>query len=469
MNRLRNRLVLAFLAATLVPLAVTLWITTSLLDQSLAIAPTRELDTISKSLEITGRALYQQARESLKSKARAGALAPHAYLFSDREHWPPIVAEFDTSKEPERFAATGPDGESLLYLVRANGRIDAYSQPVGGVGMRKITEQYGSARALIESAAGRDLRKGFLYTFVLLAAVVWILALAVLVFCAYRISRPIQHLTAGLSQLAAGNFDVRLDAKGDDEVGIAMRAFNDSAEQLRHSRDRLVHLTRVASWQTLARKMAHEVKNSLTPIRLTMEELVARGAENDPKFLEQAAQIVVDEVGTLERRVRAFSEFSAEPPVRMSPINVNALMEERIAFLKNAHPEVIYTLRAADRHPSAMADEDLLKGVVTNLLENAAEAAGGGGVVLCKTLSVDGKVCIEVHDSGPGLSLHAKSSLFEPTISFKKTGMGLGLSIARRSALLSGGDISVVQGELGGAAFRVLLPAASWQLQQSAS
>ena len=88
-----------------------------------------------------------------------------------------------------------------------------------------------------------------------------------------------------------------------------MRAFNRSARELQQSRDRLVHLTRFASWQTLARKMAHEVKNSLTPIRLTMEEIAARSDEHDPRFLEQAAQIVVDEVGTLERRVRAFSEF----------------------------------------------------------------------------------------------------------------------------------------------------------------
>jgi signal transduction histidine kinase len=96
--------------------------------------------------------------------------------------------------------------------------------------------------------------------------------------------------------------------------------------------------------------------------------------------------------------------------------------------------------------------------VLTNLIENAAQAAGGGGVVLCTTDTHDGKVAIEIHDSGPGLSPMARGTLFEPTISFKKGGMGLGLSIARKSALLSGGDILPVRGELGGAAFRVVLP-----------
>src|SRR5947208_12329458 len=108
-----------------------------------------------------------------------------------------------------------------------------------------------------------------------------------------------------------------------------------------------------------------------------------------------------------------------------------------------------------------MADQDFIMGILTNLLENAADAAGEGGHILGVTAQdEDGRVAIEVHDSGPGLSDQARSSLFEPTISFKKKGMGLGLSIARKSALLSGGDLVLVKGELGGAGFRVLLPIA---------
>jgi nitrogen fixation/metabolism regulation signal transduction histidine kinase len=176
--------------------------------------------------------------------------------------------------------------------------------------------------------------------------------------------------------------------------------------------------------------------------------------------MEQGAQIIVDEVEALERRVRAFSEFSAEPPLRPAPLNVNAMLEERVAFLKSAHPEIIYSVRLTDCSPGAFADEDLVKGILTNLLENAAEAAGPGGKILGATYTLDGKVAIEIHDSGPGLSEQARKSLFEPTITFKKRGMGLGLSIARKSALLSGGDILLVKGELSGAAFRVLLPLA---------
>ena len=146
---------------------------------------------------------------------------------------------------------------------------------------------------------------------------------------------------------------------------------------------------------------------------------------------------------------------------------MNSLLEERIAFLKNGAPGGGLRRAAwtADV-PTVLADQDLVKGILTNLLENAAEAAGEGGRILGVTAAEQRqRVAIEVHDSGPGLSEQARASLFQPTISFKKRGMGLGLSIARKSALLSGGDIVLVKGELGGAGFRVLLPVATNGIQ----
>jgi nitrogen fixation/metabolism regulation signal transduction histidine kinase len=304
------------------------------------------------------------------------------------------------------------------------------------------------------------LRRGFTYTFLLLTAVIWIVAFLALIYFAHRISRPIQQLTTGLSEVAAGQLDYRVPTAGDDEIGAAIQTFNRMADELKQSQERLVYVARLESWQALARKMAHEVKNSLTPIRLTMEEIAARQSGPGREFFEQAAQIVVDEVMSLERRVRAFSEFASEPEIEPKNIDINSLLEERIAFLKAAHPEVIYNTRLAPDHPQAFADEDLVKGMLTNLLENAAQAVKPGGVVLGVTTAASDRVAIEVHDSGPGIHPQARGALFEPTISFKRGGMGLGLSIARKSALLAGGDILLVQGELGGAAFRVLLPVA---------
>jgi len=464
-NRLRNRLIAIFLAATLAPLAATLWITTSLLDRSLSYASTGELDRLSRSLQKTGHALYLRACDSLKADALAGRLPSLRYAQTARAQWPAPVKNFFESGDAERFVVSGREGGQIEYLARRGDEVWQWSTSLDGVGLDELSREIRTAREIVEKRQSRDLLRGFTYTYVLLAACVWMVSLVLLVYLAHRISRPIQQLTAGLSKLAAGDLATRVESRRDDEIGRAMRAFNDMAERLEQSTERLIYLTQLASWQSLARKMAHEVKNSLTPIRLTVEEMLARYGERDRAFMEQAAQIVVEEVESLERRVRAFSQFSAEPPVRPEPLDLNALVEERIAFLRSGHPEVNYDLRLDGTHPTALADQDLVKGILTNLFENAAEAAGEGGRILGVTALRNGHALVEVHDSGPGLSEQSRQSLFQPSISFKKGGMGLGLSISRKGALLTGGDIVQVKGELGGAAFRVLLPVASHGIQ----
>ncbi|HYA16538.1 MAG TPA: HAMP domain-containing sensor histidine kinase [Bryobacteraceae bacterium] len=444
---LRTRLALVFIAATLIPLGATVWVTTALLDRSLRLSPVDQLSGLSRSLEKTGREYYQQACEQLKADALAGRATPAVA--------PAAIADFEASDEGERFVLTGNGGSQLLYLMKTPEGVTAWQRPLA-MRMQDLSRQYSDARRTVSSLS--ELRRGFFFTWGLLAAAIWLVALSLVWLAATRFSRPIVKLTEALKSLAAGDFRIRVPTERTDEIGLATEAFNRTASQLEHSRDRLVYLTQLASWQVLARKTAHEVKNSLTPIRLTVEEMVARSNEPDKAFLETAAGIVVDEIESLERRIRAFSEFSSEPPVCPQPLDLHQLVEERIAFLKSAHPEVRYAVEVAESTPSALADEDLVKGILVNLLENAAEAAGDGGQILTRVCPLEDRVAIEVHDSGPGLSEMARTSLFQPTISFKKRGMGLGLSIARKSALLSGGDILLIAGELGGAGFRVLLP-----------
>ena len=460
MNRLRNKLVLLFLGATIVPVLVTVALTMALFNLSLT--PARDLDGISRVIEQTSQSYYQQAQQNLKDAALSGTVRPLHFDLVNRDRWPEALNEFWDTNEGEHFNLAGDNRNLLEFYRRDPEGVSVYSKTLG-VGMETLSEEHRKAGELAENSENHNLR-GFTWVYILLTAIIWMASAAMLIYIASRISRPMEQLTAGLQGLASGNFDTRIEVLRNDEVGRATEAFNRTARQLEQNRDRLVYLTQLASWQVLARKMAHEVKNSLTPIRLTVEEMVARGrseaSEPNRVFLEQAAQIVVDEIESLERRVRAFSEFSSEPPVHPATLDINAILEERIAFLKSAHPEVSYVVHLAENTPSAMADQDLVKGILVNLLENAAEAAGDGGQILAFTKVVEGRIAIEVHDSGPGLSEQARRSLFQPTISFKKRGMGLGLSIARKGALLSGGDILLIEGELGGAAFRVLLPAA---------
>lgn len=460
--KLRHRLFLAFLAASLLPLGVTIWITMSLLDRSLGYATTGELDRVSRTLEGTARLFYQHERDTLKQDALAGRTTPTRYSGEASASWPEPVRAFWASGEPERFVLSGDGGDHVEWLRRALGAdgVEAFVRDLRGIRMEALSGEFRRTRATVDAMESRDLRRGFTLTLLLLVAAVWIVSLAPLVVIARRISQPVQQLTAGLSAFAAGDWERRIEPTSGDEVGRAVVAFNDMADQLRQSRDRLVYLTQIASWQSLARKTAHELKNSLTPIRLTVEEMLARQpANSDRVFMEQAVQIVVSEIDTLERRVRAFSEFAGEPAMHPERFDLNTLVSERLALIKAAHPEVRYELRVSTPAPSAFASADLVKGIVTNLLQNAAEAAGAGGLVLVVLAGHGHEAVIDVHDSGPGLSTDAIATLFEPSITFKKGGMGLGLSIAKRNALLCGGDVVLTQSLLAGAAFRVTLPA----------
>jgi nitrogen fixation/metabolism regulation signal transduction histidine kinase len=457
---LRSRLIVAYLAATVVPFAATVWVTMALIDRSLGYATTQELDRVSKTLERATRQFYQRERDALKRDAGAGAVPLTAYDRRTMADWPESVRAFWDSGESDRFDLSGPTGDHLEYMRRRDSGVTAYQRELG-VRMQELSQEIGRTRELVRSVETRDLRRGFTLTLLLLLALVWLLALLPIVYLAHRITVPIRQLTAGLTAFADGDWNRRLQTTRHDEVGRAIEAFNRMAEQWQGNRERLVYLTQMSSWQALARKTAHELKNSLTPIRLTVEEMAARQAPGDRAFVDQAVQIVVSEIQTLERRVRAFSELSSEPSVVTQCVDVNALCTERISLLRTAHPVMEYRCRFAEPSPNAWASADLVKGILTNLLENAAEAAGAQGTILLVTLDRDTEVEVQVHDSGPGLSADAKASLFAPTITFKKDGMGLGLSIAKKNALLCGGDIDLMPGELTGAAFRVTLPTGS--------
>ena len=466
---LRTRLIGAFLASTLLPLAATIWITTTLIDRSLRYATTGELDRLSRTLETTAKQFYQRERDALREDALADRTPPTTYPVTNAGEWPEAVRAFWESGELERFGVSGKNGERVDYMRRRDGPDDRggvqiYSRDLGGISMEQLSTQLRETRRVVDAIDARDLRRGFTLTLLVLLGATWLISLLPLLVIAHRVSRPIQQLTAALTDYAGGNWSRRLgtgSAPGDpprDEVGRAIDAFNHMADQLAESRERLVHLTQMASWQSLARKTAHELKNSLTPIRLTVEEMQVRHGTAERAFIDQAVQIVVSEIESLERRVRAFSEFASEPLVHPESLDINAIAKERIALLRPVHPSVTYLLRLAQPCPRVHADADLVNGILTNLLQNAAEATGPGGTVVVLTRVENQRVLIEIHDSGPGLNDEVAARLFEPTITFKKQGMGLGLSIAKKNALLSGGDIIVIPSELGGAAFRVMLP-----------
>lgn len=202
MNRLRNRLILVFLLATVLPLCLTLWTTLSLLDWSLNLAPLKELDAVSRSLLATGRELYQQSGEILKRDASEGRVAPVKLK-------PEQAQTFWDSGKAEQFERTGNDGDRLEYFVRHDGEVWMYSRPLG-VATERLTREYTDARQVIATSEQRNLRRGLSGALLVIVAALWIAALGALVYLAARISRPVRQLTQGLGRVAAGDLDARV-------------------------------------------------------------------------------------------------------------------------------------------------------------------------------------------------------------------------------------------------------------------
>src|SRR5687768_8894996 len=233
----RNRLIVAFLAATVLPLAATFWITTSLLDQSLGYATTGELDRLSRTLEATVRQFYQRERDDLKQDAIAGRVTPTTYVVASQATWPDAIKAFWDSGEADRFGLSGSGGDHVDYLRRtdADGAprgVLAYRRDLLGIRMDQLSTEVRSAREFVESSKGRDLRRGFTLTLLVLLGAAWLISLAPLVYIAHRTSRPIRQLTEGLTAFADGDWSLRVETGVDpgtpprDEVGRAVQAFN---------------------------------------------------------------------------------------------------------------------------------------------------------------------------------------------------------------------------------------------------
>ena len=470
---LRNRLIAAFLASTLLPLGATVWITTTLLDRSLRYSTTAELDLLSRTLENTAKQFYQRERDALKQDALADRTRPTVYPATEVSQWPEPIRSFWESGERERFVVSGASGERVDYMRRVDNHrgqpgVEIFSRDLGGVSMEQLSTQVRETRRLVDANDTRDLRRGFTLTLLVLLGAAWLISLLPLVLIAHRVSRPIQQLTAALTDFAGGDWSRRLETGGKpgvpprDEVDPGRRCVQPHGGSTRgepraaRAPDTHGELA-VAGAQDRAR--AEEFADA-DPADRGGDAGAAPGPRDIEAraFMDQAVQIVVSEIESLERRVRAFSEFASEPLVRPEVLDINAVVNERVgaaaAGASRGDVSSPARRRSSPRACGAGHGE-------WNLDESPAERGRSGWTRRRGRRDDPGRgerVLIDVHDSGPGLSEEVSATLFEPTITFKKHGMGLGLSIAKKNALLSDGDITVIPGELGGAGFRVPLP-----------
>jgi signal transduction histidine kinase len=300
-----------------------------------------------------------------------------------------------------------------------------------------------------------------------LAAMLFILVGAGIGYAmAERIADPVNRLTRATRRIARGDFDVRIAATSSDELRRLVEAFNHMSAELLRSRRQLERTHRLEAWADMARQVAHDIKNPLTPIQLSAEHLrrvhADRGQPLGP-VLDGCIDSILSQVRLLRQIASEFSSLAAQPTARVAPADLGGLLEEVIRPYEVGSAGRWRFVRDID--PAArrvLMDRALVGRALTNVIDNALHAMPDGGTLTLAARRRDAStVELTLTDTGVGMDEAALSRLFEPYFSTKAAGTGLGLSIARRNVELNGGTIAVTSERGRGTTVVITLPAAA--------
>ena len=342
-------------------------------------------------------------------------------------------------------------GEGLVPAVAglAEGRTVRRVLPLGAA---QLTLAVGSA-------AVDETRATLLRALLTAGALGLLLALAAGVLFARGITRPVEALTEGVRSVAGGALDTRVPTEGSGEVRVLVDAFNRMTEDLGHATRALRAAEQAAAWEGVARSLAHELRNPLTPLQMSLETLLAARRAHDPRFealFVESAPAMLEEVERLRRTIDAFARFARLPAAQLEPVELTGWTEQALA-IAGARPAVSLRWEPGPTLP-VQADRDQLAQLLHNLLKNAEEAMPSGGQVTVRTRADGDRAVLEVEDTGPGIRPEDRERVLEPGVTTKGSGSGLGLALAARIAQGHGGALEVDSGASGGALIRLRIP-----------
>ncbi len=293
-----------------------------------------------------------------------------------------------------------------------------------------------------------------------------VLAILLGSWTAARVTRPVEQLAHAAQEVAAGNWNTYVEVTGPDEFGQLADSFNRMTTELLKQKERLVQSERVAAWRELARRLAHELKNPLFPLQLTVENLVRARQQTPEQFDEvfrESSRTLLAEIANLTGVISRFSDFSKMPHAQLQPVQINEIIRN-LAQLFQAQLEAPERARITcelqlDEHLTPVAaDAELLHRAVSNLLSNAIDAMPQGGTLTLRTTDDCDKVFIEVADTGTGLSPEQRNHIFIPYYTTKERGTGLGLAIVQSIVSDHRGRIRVQSEPDKGTSFIIELP-----------
>jgi nitrogen fixation/metabolism regulation signal transduction histidine kinase len=293
-----------------------------------------------------------------------------------------------------------------------------------------------------------------------------LLAILLSSWAAARVTRPVEQLALAAQAVAAGNWNTRVDVLGDDELGQLADSFNRMTTELLGQKERLLQTERVAAWRELARRLAHELKNPLFPLQLTVENLVRARQQNPEQFDEvfrESSRTLLTEIANLKGIIGRFSEFSRMPQPQLQLVQVNEVVRGAMQLFQAqleapGRAKISCEFQLEPHLEPVMADAEMLHRAISNLVLNAMDAMPQGGSLTLRTRDENANVLIEVADTGAGLTPEECERIFTPYYTSKQHGTGLGLAIVQSVVSDHGGRVRVRSAPGQGTTFVIELP-----------
>ena len=373
--------------------------------------------------------------------------------------------ELRISSRPELYAAglldTRMNGSAFAAVTLSGRRFHMQTENIGlfryVVGYRAVLDGAGGIIGVVsvptlyrQDELERELydRNAVLFG---IYAVVLTLVLVMTTLLANRIAAPLQRLTALTRDVAAGDWQItsRLP-RAEGEIGELVHAFENMTLDLRASRDNLVRAERELAWKEMARQVAHEIKNPLTPMKLSIQHLRQTYRDRVPDFgeiLDQVTRTVIEQIDTLSRIASEFSSFARMPLRILEACDVREVVTAAVHLFEQ-DARVTFDVTADSNLPPLRADREELRRAFINIIRNGVQAMNGTGRMVITVTREMGRLRISFRDSGTGIPDELKSKLFQPNFSTKTDGMGLGLAIVKKTIDDLGGAVRI-ESEIG--------------------
>ncbi len=277
------------------------------------------------------------------------------------------------------------------------------------------------------------------------SAIIFIAISLIATTFANRIASPIHKLTEATKRVSLGDLDVRVHARADGEIGELIRSFETMTKDLKRSRENLVQYERELAWKEMAKQVAHEIKNPLTPMKLALQHLrqtYRDKVENFDEVFEEVSQMVIRQVDALSRIASEFSSFARMPKARLEKCSVNDVLREAI-YLFEQDERVRIETHLEQHLPPIMADREELRRAFINIIRNGIQAMNNEGRMIVTSAKLEHDIEVRIQDFGCGIRNEIKDKLFQPNFSTKTDGMGLGLAIVKKTIEDLNGGISI--------------------------